>query len=254
MAPAPRSRGCPVRMASVACRTLVDWGELCVSGGLASEWADRLITITRLALSSDKSTRGYFHGTSACLSSLFAAGRYDELIELGQSDVLWSYKRWAVKALAVQGRSAEAIAYAERCRSPWASDHDIGSLCEHILLASGRPEEAYARYASSANRAATFLGWFRAVAMGKRTMSPCPRRCIAHGPHSGNRCRRSALAASGRRRSGLKMACDEVALGLESGVTAGGLDGRALAERVRAVVNRHQPRRALNTVSGEGSD
>jgi hypothetical protein len=140
------------------------WGELCGSRALASEWADRLITITRLALSSDKSTRGYFHGTSACLSALFTAGRYDELIELVQSDVLWSYKRWAVKALATQGRGAEAIAYAERCRSPWASDRDIDSLCEHILLASGQPEGAYARYAISANRAATFLGWFRAVA------------------------------------------------------------------------------------------
>jgi hypothetical protein len=37
--------------------------------------------ITRLALSSDKSTRGYFHGTSACLSALFTAGRYEELID-----------------------------------------------------------------------------------------------------------------------------------------------------------------------------
>ena len=60
------------------------WGELCGSRELASEWADRLVNITRLALSSDKSTRGYFHGTSACLSALFTAGRYDELIELVQ--------------------------------------------------------------------------------------------------------------------------------------------------------------------------
>jgi hypothetical protein len=140
------------------------WGELCGFRDLASEWADRLINVTRLALSSDKSTRGYFHGTSACLSALFAAGRYDELIELVQNDILWSYKRWAVKAMAAQGRGAEAIAYAERCRSPWASDTDIDSLCEQILLASGLQEEAYARYAISANRAATYLEWFRAVA------------------------------------------------------------------------------------------
>ena len=139
------------------------WGELCGSETLASEWADRLLTITRLALSADKSTRRYFHGPSACLSALFTAGRYDELIELVQTDILWSYKRWAVKTLAAQGRGAEAIAYA-RCRSPWASDMDIDGLCERILLASGQPEEAYARYAISANRAATFLGWFRAVA------------------------------------------------------------------------------------------
>jgi hypothetical protein len=35
------------------------WGELCGSSELASDWADRLIGITRLALSPDKSTRGY---------------------------------------------------------------------------------------------------------------------------------------------------------------------------------------------------
>jgi hypothetical protein len=140
------------------------WGELCGSRELASDWADRLIGITRLALSPDKATRGYFHGTSACLSALFTAGRYDELIELVRNDVLWSYKRWAVKALAAQGRGREAIAYAERCRSPWASDTDIDRLCEQILLASGELEDAYARYAISANRATTYLGWYRAVA------------------------------------------------------------------------------------------
>ena len=64
--------------------------------GPRAEWADRLLTVTRLALSSDKSTRGYFHGTSACLIALSAAGRYDELIELVQNDVLWSYVLQAV--------------------------------------------------------------------------------------------------------------------------------------------------------------
>ena len=93
-----------------------------------------MITITRLALLSDKSTRGYFHGTSACLSALFTAGRYEELIELVNNDVLWPYKRWAVMAMTAQGRRAEAVAYAERCRSPWASDTDIDRLCEQILL------------------------------------------------------------------------------------------------------------------------
>jgi hypothetical protein len=40
-----------------------------------------------MALSPDKSLRGYVHGTSACLSALFAAARYDELIDLVQGDV-----------------------------------------------------------------------------------------------------------------------------------------------------------------------
>jgi hypothetical protein len=139
------------------------WGELCASTDVASEWADRLITITRLALSSDRATRGYFHGTSACLSALFAAARYEELIDVVQHDVLWTYKRWAVKALAALGRRAEAVAYAEHCRSPWASALDIDRMCEQLLLDSGQADDAYARYGLSANRAGTYLAWFRAV-------------------------------------------------------------------------------------------
>jgi len=139
------------------------WGELCGSTDVASEWSDHLIGVTRMALSPDKNVRGYFHGTSACLSALFAAARYDELIDLVQSDVFWPYKRWAVKALAAQGRRAEAIPYAESCRSAWASDADIDGLCEQMLLSSGQVDEAYARYALTANRAGTYLAWFRAV-------------------------------------------------------------------------------------------
>lgn len=44
-----------------------------------------------LALSPDKSVRGHFHGTSACLSALFAAGRYNELVELVRGDIFWPY-------------------------------------------------------------------------------------------------------------------------------------------------------------------
>ena len=80
------------------------WGELCVTAEVASGWADRLIGITRLALSPDKTVRGYFHATSACLSALFTAGRYDELIDLVRGDHFWPYKRWAVKAMVAQGR------------------------------------------------------------------------------------------------------------------------------------------------------
>lgn len=139
------------------------WGELCGSIEIASAWADRLIGVTRLALSPDKNLHGYFHGTTACLSALFAAQRYDELIELVTGDIFWPYKRWAVKAMVAQGRNIEAIAYAESCRNPWASDRDIDRLCEQILLSAGQADEAYARYALTANRANTFLGWFRAV-------------------------------------------------------------------------------------------
>lgn len=148
------------------------WGELCGTTEVASSWADRLIGITRLALSPDKTVRGHFHGTSACLSALFAAGRYDELIELVRGDIFWPYKRWALKAMVAHGRHIEAITYAESCRNPWASDQDIDGLCEKILLSTGRIDEAYARYALTANRTGTYLGWFRAVAK-KYPNVPC---------------------------------------------------------------------------------
>ncbi len=140
------------------------WGELCGSAEVAVAWADRLLGITRLALSPDKDVRGYFHGTTACLSALYYAGRFEEIVRLLDVDTLWSYKRCAVKALAAMGKGDEAIRYAEACRSPWASDLDIDSVCEEILLSSGKADEAYASYGVGASRAGTHLATFRAVA------------------------------------------------------------------------------------------
>jgi len=139
------------------------WGELCASPELASHWADRLIGITRMAISPDKELRGHFHGTTACLSALYAAGRYDELIGVLKEERFWPYQRWAVKALAAQGSKAEAIRYAERCRDRCASGQEIDHLCEAMLLSSGLVDEAYRRYGLTANRAGTYLAWFRAV-------------------------------------------------------------------------------------------
>ena len=139
------------------------WGELCTSPELASCWADRLIGTTRKALSPVRNLRGHFHGTSACLSALYAAGRYDDLLDVLKHETFWPYKRWAMKALAAQGKKAEAIRCAEDSRSPWASDIEIDQLCEEILLSSGFVDEAYQRYGLRANRAGTYLAWFRAV-------------------------------------------------------------------------------------------
>ncbi|MBK8481860.1 MAG: hypothetical protein IPL40_11885 [Proteobacteria bacterium] len=140
------------------------WAELCASPELAARWADELIGITRMALSPDKNLRGHFHGTSACLTSLYAAGRYDDLLDLLKDEGFWPYKRWAVKALAAQGKKAEAIGLAESSRSPWASDLDIDQLCEEMLLSSGFVDEAYERYGLRANQAGTYVAWYRAVA------------------------------------------------------------------------------------------
>jgi hypothetical protein len=140
------------------------WGELCGSKEVAATLADRLIGTTRMALSPDPDLRGHFHGTTACLSSLFHARRYAEIVHLVASErIIWPYKRWAVKALAAMGRNAEAIRYAEGCRGPWTPDWDVDVLCEGILLSSGLVHEAYERYGLRANTGRTYLATFRAV-------------------------------------------------------------------------------------------
>lgn len=139
------------------------WGELCASKEVASAWADKLVGITVMALSPDKNLRGHFHGTSACLSALYRAERFDELVDLLRVDAIWPYKQWAVRAMAARGKKAEALRYAESCRSPWASDHEVDSVCEEILLSSGLIDEAYARYGVRANQGGTYLARFRAV-------------------------------------------------------------------------------------------
>jgi hypothetical protein len=139
------------------------WGELCASEQVASKWADELIDTTRMALSPDPSLHGHFHGTSACLSALFRAGRFEEIVDLVSGKVFWPYKRWAVKALVAMGKKSEAIRYAESCRGPWTSDWDVDELCEEILLSSGLVEEAYKRYGVRANQRGTYLATFRAL-------------------------------------------------------------------------------------------
>jgi hypothetical protein len=140
------------------------WGALCASQQVASAWADQLVGVTRMALSPDPSLHGHFHGTSACMSALYAAERYQEIVEILDVDTVWPYKRWAVRALAAMGKKAEAIRYAESCRGPWTYGEDVDAICEEILLSSGFVDEAYSRYGLRANRRGTYLATFRAVA------------------------------------------------------------------------------------------
>jgi hypothetical protein len=140
------------------------WGELCGSKEVASAWADRLLDITRMALSPDRNLRGHFHGTTACFSALYRAERYHEILDVLKAETFWPYKRWAVKALGAMGRKAEAIRVAESSRGPWTSETDVDSLCEEMLLSSGLVDEAYARYGLRANRGGTYLATFRSVA------------------------------------------------------------------------------------------
>lgn len=138
------------------------WGELCASTDVACAWADRLLGITRMALSPDKNLRGHFHGTSACLSALYRAERYAEIVDVLEVDTIWPCKRWAVQALAALGRRSEAIRYAESCRGSWTHDGEVDAVCEEILLSSGLVEDAY-RFGLRASRSGTFLATFRAV-------------------------------------------------------------------------------------------
>ena len=152
--------------------TLADyWGELCVTKETASRAADRMLEITRNALSPDPKMRGHYHGTTMCLTALFRAERYDELLELLEHEKFWPYKRWTVKSLAAMGKKSEAIRLAESSRGPWTSEGDVAQLCEEILLSSGLVDEAFARYAADANRAGTYLATFRAVAKKYPTKS-----------------------------------------------------------------------------------
>jgi hypothetical protein len=142
------------------------WGTLCASKEIASAWADRLIEMVKLAWSPDPSLRGFFKGTTNCLSALVAAERYDDvlaLLELAPYK-MWHYRQYGVKALAAKGKKAEAIRYAEEGRGLNDSPVAIARACEEVLLSSGLIDEAYKRYGLEANQAGTYLATFRAVA------------------------------------------------------------------------------------------
>lgn len=142
------------------------WGTLCASEEIASAWADRLIETVKLAWSPDPGLRGFFKGTTNCLSALVAAERYDDvlaLLELAPYK-MWHSRQYGVKALAAKGKKAEAIRYAEEGRGLNDSPVAIARVCEEVLLSSGLVDEAYRRYGLEANQAGTYLATFRAVA------------------------------------------------------------------------------------------
>jgi hypothetical protein len=140
------------------------WGELCVTPALATQWADELMP--PLQRNWRQKGSGYFKGTSACLSSLLAAGRHQELLTLIDTAPFkwWHDRRWGVQALAALGRKAEAIRYAEESRGRNDPGWQIAQACEQLLLSSGLFDEAYRRYALEANQGTTHLATLRALA------------------------------------------------------------------------------------------
>jgi hypothetical protein len=141
------------------------WGELCATPGRASRWADRLIEAVRSAWSPDRPRGGYFKGTAACLSALYAAGQHEDLLKLLElaPHKFWHDRQWGVRALVARGQTAAAMRYAEDTRGLNQSDVQISSACEAILLSGGQWREAYDRYALEANCRGTYLATLQAV-------------------------------------------------------------------------------------------
>lgn len=138
---------------------------MCATKETASAWADRLIDAVKMAWSPDPGRRGFFKGTTSCLSALVAAERYDDvltLLELAPYK-MWHYRQYGVKALSAQRNKAEAIRYAEEGRGLNDSPIAIARACEKVLLSSGLVDEAYRRYGLVANQGGTYLATFRAV-------------------------------------------------------------------------------------------
>lgn len=141
------------------------WGELCCSREAASAWADRLLTLVRTAWS-DPRPGNYVRGASVCLSSLLAAERYEELLALLalRRFPFWPDRKFGMQAMLQQGHVEEALEYAEASRGLNQPDAAIDAACEMILLDQGRVDEAYEKYALTANSSATGLATFRAIA------------------------------------------------------------------------------------------
>ncbi len=145
------------------------WGELCTTPELAYKWSDELTPIVARVCehSACSGEYGYFKGTTACLSALYAAGRQEELLALiAKSEYRhksWHNRSWGAKALAAAGKPMEAICYAEESKGLNAPLAAIAAFCEGVLLDSGFADEAYARYAVEATYATTNLATFKAI-------------------------------------------------------------------------------------------
>jgi len=149
------------------------WGNLCGSVETANQWADELMPTLRSSWT-DPNPGNYFHGTTACLSCLLVAGRYQELLDLLALDrkPFWHYRRYGVEALLAMGKKSEALQYAEASRGLNQPDSAIDQACEEILISSGLHDEAYRRYGLRAAQGNSYLARYRAVAKRYPMMAP----------------------------------------------------------------------------------
>ena len=142
------------------------WGELCVYPGLANLWADRLVPVVKETWTTEGSS--FFVGSDMCLSCLVLTERYDELQQLLElrRKPWWTFNKFWAMALIKQGRSQEALEYAEQLSSIGNADyelHEINEFCEFTLIDMGRIEEAYERYGLKVPSYGTNLNIYRGV-------------------------------------------------------------------------------------------
>jgi hypothetical protein len=141
------------------------WGELCVSRESAAAWAEHFLPLVESMWAEQTYPLGHFCGTFACLSSLYAAGQHQELLNLLDNAPYhcWRYRRWGVKSLICIGKKAAAIRFANQTKENNSVAAEIARTCEEIMLSSGLYAEAYSRYAIVANQNTTHLATFRAI-------------------------------------------------------------------------------------------
>jgi len=122
------------------------WGSLCASPARAAAWAERLLPAAVEAVATVSSV--------ACLASQVAAGQHARALELlaTRPIAVWPERQFGVLALAARGEVDAALAYAA-ASNPLGHRHaqDIARVCEAVLLAAGRRDEAYRRFAVAAH-------------------------------------------------------------------------------------------------------
>jgi hypothetical protein len=122
------------------------WGELCVTRGIASYWADALMPgLKRVTAERKRGVFAWFKGTGVCYSALFKAGRHDELLELLALDPhpIWPYLIWGGRVFAARGQVDEAIAYMDTRAGINTPLGAMACFAEEILLQAGRRTDAY---------------------------------------------------------------------------------------------------------------
>ncbi|MBF0244705.1 MAG: hypothetical protein HQL31_05485 [Planctomycetes bacterium] len=157
------------------------WGEICVFPELAGEWADHTREFVRQVYVHNRLEGRYgYTGTDVVLfSCLLATGRHDEIIQFLELDLHphWSTRKFAAMSLVRQGRSNEALGYAEglhssACGGTGNDDWQIEQFCEQLLLDAGRLQDAYKGYGLQLREGTTYLNQFRAITKKYSQMEP----------------------------------------------------------------------------------